>query len=120
MIKFNSNRNKTQIRNYLINTIWPRLETKINTIMNNNFDAGWSVDTKLKVDKVSNKLWTIYPKFAVSGTTSLTGTQLRTGVSNLLADLKVTLKADFESQGATNVKFHIHYEDGRDKQGDET
>ena len=87
--------------------------------MNANFDAGWSLFVKLKVNKTSKNEWEIYPKFGISGTTNLTIPQLNTGVSNLLADLKTTLKADFESQGATNVLFHVHYPDKRQNASDE-
>jgi len=124
LIQFQSNRNINQVRNYLRNTVWPKLETKIDNKMNNNFDAGWTKSVKLKLsesqDGNGDDWFEAYPKFIISGTTNLTASQLKTGVSDLLADLKVTLKADFESKGATNVTFHIHYQDGRASSGDET
>jgi len=111
---------ETQIRNFLINTVWPKLKTKIDTKMNNNFDPGWSVEKKLKVKKSTDNWVNIYPKFAISGTTSLTGAQLRTGVSNLLKELKDVLKAEFLANGATDITFHPHYKDGRAKESDDT
>lgn len=124
VIQFKSSRSETQIRNYLVNTVWAKLESKIDAKMDANFDAGWTKNVKLKVNKSLDPdgvEWTeIYPKFTISGTTNLTGTQLKTGVSDLLRDLKTTLKDEFQSQGATNVSFHIHYQDGRVKEIDET
>jgi len=119
VITFGSNKSKNQITNYLTNTVWDKLETKIDTKMDNNFDVGWSKIVKLKIIELANNAWEAYPKFAISGTTSLTASQLRSGMSDLLADLKVTLKAEFESNGATNVKFHIRYLDSRALTGDE-
>ena len=113
VISFTSNRSQQQITNYLTNTVWPALETKIDTKMDNNFDPGWTKGISLRVNEISPNEWEVYPKLWISGDTNLTGAQLKTGVSDLLADLKVTLKAEFESQGATNVEFHIHYQDGR-------
>lgn len=122
VIRFQSNRNINQVRNYLTNTVWPKLEAKIDTKMDNNFDPGWTKSIKLKLteSQEGNEDWfEAYPKLSISGTTNLTASQLRTGVSDLLADLKVTLKADFELQGATNITFHVHYQDGRSAEIDE-
>lgn len=119
VIIFNSANTETQIRNYLINTVWPALQTKINTKMDNNFVTGWSKGIKLSVGSLGINEWQVYPKFWISGTTNLTVSQLRTGLSDLLRNLKTTLKADFESQGATNVRFHVHYQDGRTLEVDE-
>jgi len=120
VITLKSTFTENQIRNYLINTVWPKLETKIDTKMDNNFNTGWSKQVKLKVHKTADDWVDIYPKFTISGTTSLTGAQLKTGVSDLLRDLKTTLKDEFESQGATDITFHPHYQDGRAKEADET
>ncbi len=120
VISFTSNKSKNQITNYLTNNVWPKLQTKINTKMNANFDPGWSIISKLKITEHEGNEWEIYPKFAISGTTNLTANQLKSGVSDLLANLKVTLKEEFEANGATGVIFHIHYSDGRVKLGDET
>jgi len=120
VITFTSTRTKTQITNFLKNTIWSKLQTKINTVMNNNFDVGWKVEPKLKVIELGVNKWQVYPKFAISGTTNLTGQQLKTGVSNLLANLKTTLLAEVNSQNASNISFHVHYSDGRALAGDES
>jgi len=113
--------NETQIRNFLINNIWPALRTKIDTKMNNNFDPGWIRKNKLNVFKLNEPdRWQIYPKFYISGTTNLTSAQLRSGISNLLRDLKTTLIAEGTTLGVTNMTFHIHYEDGRVPEADET
>ena len=119
IITFTSTRNQNTIKNYLTNTVWPKLETKIDAKMDNNFNPGWSKSIFLRISSLGNDEWQIYPKLILNGTTNLTASQLRTGVSDLLRDLKTTLKADFESQGATNVKFHVHYEDERVKETDE-
>jgi hypothetical protein len=120
VIQAEINKNETQVRNYLTNVVWPKLETKIDTKMDNNFDPGWSKEVSLRVTKGPGNWIEAYPKFMISGETPLTAEQLKISVSDLLADLKITLKADFESQGATNITFHVHYEDGRQSAVDET
>jgi len=110
---------ETQIKNFLLNNIWPDLKTKIDTKMDNNFDHGWVVEKKLKVSELSNDGWQIYPKFHISGTTNLTGSQLRSGVSDLLRDLKTTLIAHGTALGASDFSFHVHYQDGRAPEADE-
>jgi len=123
------NKSENAITNYLTNIVWPKLQTKIETKMNANFDVGWTFDKSLRVKKsdgfslvenqITNDWVSVYPKFWISGTTNLTVQQLKTGVSDLLADLKTTLKEDFESQGATELSFHVQYQDGRQKTSDE-
>ncbi len=110
---------ESAIRTFLINNIWPALQIKINTKMTNNFDPGWSKINKLSVFSTGVDKWEIYPKFAITGTTNLTGSQLRSGVSDLLRDLKTTLITEGTALGATNMKFHVHYQDGRAAEGDE-
>ena len=110
---------ETQIRNFLINTIWSALEPKIDTKMNNNFYAGWSKFVKLKVNNIGGDNWQIYPKFHISGTTNLNGKLLRKRVSDLLKELKTELTIQATGLGATNVKFHIHYPDGRAQESDD-
>ena len=119
VISFTSNKSESQIIDYLNNTVWSNLETRINNVMASNFDNGWNIQKKLKVNSIGNDRWEVYPKFGISGTTQRNEGQLRGVFSSLLAQLKTTLKTDFESDGATDVTFHIHYPDQRQNASDE-
>ena len=119
VITFNSNKSQAQITNFLNNTVKTPFEAKINQILTANF-VSYSLGFKYKLINLGGGVWQIYPKFFFSGETNLTANQLATGISNLLAELKTILKTNFESNGATNVNFHIQYLDGRAKASDET
>ena len=118
VITFNSNKSRNQILNYLNNTVKTPFEAKINQVLTANFTS-YSLGFKYKLNDMGGNSWELYPKFFVSGDTNLTQGQLETAVSNLLGELKTILKTNFESNGATNVKFHITYPDRRAKTSDE-
>ncbi len=111
---------ENQITNYFVNTVRPNLDVVLTNKMDANFDPGWTKGYSFFIQKQNDGVtWEVYPKIWIAGTTSLSGNALKTGVSNILKDLKVRLKTDMIAQGAFNLKFHVHYEDGRAAEGDE-
>ena len=120
VIDFTLNRSEAQIRDYLNNIAWPILHSKIDDKVATIFNPGYIVSApKLKLVNFGNNEWQIYPKFGIEGTSNLTEEQFRLELSNLLSDLKLILKQKFDSQGATNIVFHINYPDRRTRSSDE-
>ena len=117
VIVFNSNRTQAQITNFLNNTVKAPFEAKINQVLTANF-ISYNLGFKYKINKQGN-YYEVYPKIIISGETNLTESQLITGISNLLSDLKTILKTNFETQPVTNIRFHIQYPDFRAKVSDE-
>jgi len=113
------NTTETQIRNFLVNNIWPALEAKINNKMDRNFENGWTKEVKLSVWNIGGDNWQIYPKIIISGTTNHNATKIKFRMSVLLKELKTELKEQAASFGVTNMKFHIHYLDERAKESDD-
>ena len=111
---------KNQIINYFTNTVKPNLDIVLTAKMDANFDPGWTRGYKLDIQKLLDGVtWEVYPKLTIVGTTGLSGSTLKTAVSNILKDLKDRLKIDMIANNAFNIKFHVHYEDGRAAESDE-
>lgn len=98
---------ETQITNYLVNTVWPEMRDVIITKLDNNFDT-YTIEKSLKVQKIQGDTWEFYPKFVISGETTLTRQQLRNGFDSTIDNLKDILQTHMEIQEATNVKYHMH------------
>ena len=103
---------ETQVRNFLTNNVWPDIRSILITKLDNNFDPGYTLDVKLKVQKYRTGEWEIYPKFIISGTTDLTKQQLRNGFDNTMDNIKDVIKPHMIAQGATNISYHIHKSTG--------
>ncbi len=109
-----------QITNYFTNTVKPNLDIVLTNKMDANFDPGWTKGYLFFIQKLNDGVtWQVFPKIWISGTTSLSGNALKTGVSNILKNLKDKLKTDMIANGATNIRFHVHYEDNRAFESDE-
>ena len=96
--------NETQVKNYITNTVYPKLRDKVIEKLQANF-ISWSLEKKLKVHQLVGDTYQVYPKMVFSGETTLTISQLKTGVDNLMGDLKTIVKDELALQGATNVKY---------------
>ncbi len=48
----------------------------------------------------------------ISGESDLTPQQLKQGLDVTLTNLKNEINTHFTAQGATNIKYHIHYSTG--------
>lgn len=99
--------NEEQIRNYLIDNIWPDVRDLLITKLDNNFES-YTLEKDLEVYKVNTDRWEIYPKFVISGETTLTKQQLRNGFDNTLDQIKSILQTHIELQGGTDIIYHIH------------
>jgi len=98
---------ETALRNYLINNVWSDVRDILITKLDNNFES-YTLNKSLKVNNIGGDRWEFYPKFVISGETTLTKQQLRNGFDSTLDNIKAILQTHMDAQGATNVKYHIH------------
>lgn len=107
--RININNTKTQLENYIINTLWPILRDNINATMATKF-TNYSLAKTLEVIVLGNNDFEIAVGFFLSGTTNLTKSQLRNGADNKLDDLKALVKTHIALRSGTILPlgFHMH------------
>ena len=98
---------EAQISNYLKNTVWLDIEPIITNKLDNNFIT-YDLDVKLKVYQLNTNKFEFYPKFTVSGETTLTPQQLRNGFDSTIDNIKDVIQVHMDLQSATNVNYHLH------------
>lgn len=117
--QFSTNQTKAQLQNLLENNIWAKLESHINSVIQQRFKSGVKISYDLRVAQPSRNTYEIYPKFWIEGETDRTKTEIKSDISELLNTLKSEIKTFLDSLGVTNLRFHCHYTDGRSKKADE-
>ena len=98
---------EAQLTNFLTNNVWPDVRDIIITKLDNNFIT-YTLEKNLKVIRIDSDTWKFYPKFIISGETTLTKQQLRNGFDSTIDNIKDTLQVHMDLQSATNVKYHLH------------
>ena len=98
---------EAQISNYLKNTVWLDVRDILITKLDNNFIT-YDLVVKLKVNQINANTFQFYPKFIISGETSLSPAQLRNGFDATLNNIKDVIQVHLDLQSATNVSYHMH------------
>ena len=101
-----SRQTPTALENYLNNALGPQLEGKIIGTLASQF-TDFELDTKLKIVQRNATEYTLYPKFALSGTTDLSQPDLENEINRLYDELKIIV-VDSLPPFTTIQNYHIH------------
>jgi len=112
VVTVQTNKNKTQLTNFINNIIKPKLIAQINTkFLTDILDI--IIDEKVQVTEQINKIWEIYPKLVIIGNTNLTQAEFDTKIDELITSFKTTIQTDTISfGGVTILRWHYHLSNG--------
>lgn len=121
VVGFEHTASQSAVENFYITTVKPELASIITTYSSNvdNFEAIYRPDNEviyqIGFNDVSGKnIYEFYPKAIFYGDlpNGVTQAQFDTAFNNFMTDLKNEMKTQMVTNGATDIKAHIHYTTG--------
>jgi len=112
VVTVQTNKNKTQLTNFVNNIVKPKLISQINTkFLTDILDI--QIAEKIQVIEQINKVFEVYPKLVIIGNTNLTQEQFNTKIDELLTSFRTTIQTDtIAFGGVTILRWHIHKSTG--------
>ncbi len=121
VVQFEHTADLNTVTNYYINTVKPQAVTIIGTYSSNvdNFETEYRPDNEVLYiigvnEGTGDNIYELYPKVAFYGNLpdGVTQAQFDNAFDNFITDLKNMVKSELQSNGATNIKAHVHYTTG--------
>lgn len=121
VINFEHSANLNGVFNYYTGTVKPQAVTIINIYSANIDDFSMQSRPDSEVlyiigfnEDTGKNIYELYPKVVFFGNLpdGISQAQFDNAFDNFLTDMKNMLKSELQSNGATNIKAHIHYTTG--------
>ena len=110
VMMFYSNKSENQIRNKFTPKIARLLSLYAPTLRADFRNIRFT--PKIKVNKIGQNSWQLYPKIVVQADTDKTKDEISIIINDWLRDAKTELTSFANEEGFTNIKWHIHFSDG--------
>lgn len=121
VVQFEHTASQSAVENFYINNVKPELASIISTYSTNidNFEVEYRPDNEVIYiigfnEGTGKNEFEFYPKALFYGDLpdGITQTQFDNAFDNFIADLKNEMKSQMVTNGATDIKAHIHYTTG--------